>query len=466
MQRSTTALVKLNRVSGFRSVPGKSVSRYPHVSSYASSSVAASHPSSSLFPPPSSSPPSPASVSTSVSASVSVSEISSHGLWHPYRMRHANPQSRAINAFLAAIRNGREENIWKAYMFLNSTKQLSSLTPEQHSMTLRSFRLKSQVAFGPEEVKKLKKRLLFVLGTMDKNGVQLDVRDYNHVLEFFGRIGDWNTCCDYWHRINSDEKGLWDVHPDAFTYNNYMYAALKSKKPVQVFNILGMMRKANVQPNEYTYTTLIKAHGMLGDIKAADDVFRTFFHSTATSPSKSFFSFAIFTKFSGSLQKYLLDMDSINSSPPPTLVSPSIHTFIALVDAHGRNGNLKGLEYIQNTMLPAANIQPTPQFYQHLVRWYCKHSDVESATAVFGVMEKQGMTPSISTFNYLFRQQAHKGRQVKKAEMILDYMKHIYNLSPLPSMYRSLIKIHLKHNREDKVHRLYDDYKLLKGEKK
>ncbi|KAI9028131.1 hypothetical protein CLU79DRAFT_737906 [Phycomyces nitens] len=382
-----------------------------------------------------------------------------------YRFHHANPFTKLNRALLGAIKQKNEDLVWRFYSELSEAKQLKGLSAEQHSMALRSFRLKRHLSYGSEEIENMKNRILFIVENMKALKINLDLRDYNHLLDFFGRAGDWQACTQYWETMMAEPKGLWGVNPDILSYNLFMRGALQGKKPHEVFNVLELMRVAKVEPNLFTYTTLIEAHGLLGDIRSADAVYQKTFLDTQDSPESApgFFSFL---SFQGGKQESTnvaarAVLDLLPITPQSGVLKPDTSVFVALINAHGRHKNLKGLEYIQQKMMPAAGVQPDIKVYNALIRWYCRHSEIDSVKQIFGEMETNNIKPNITSFNYLFRHEALKEKQTRKAEQLLDLMKRVYNITPITSMYRILMKIHYHHNRKDDAKRVYDDYNKL-----
>ncbi|KAL0092458.1 hypothetical protein J3Q64DRAFT_1719045 [Phycomyces blakesleeanus] len=386
-----------------------------------------------------------------------------------YRFHHVKTLTKLNQNLLGAISNKNEEAVWRVYTELSETKKLNSLTAEQHSMALRAFRLKNHVSYGSEEIENMKNRILFIVENMKSLNIGLDLRDYNHLLDFFGRAGDWQTCVHYWDEMMAEPKGLWGVSPDIHSYNFYMRGALQGKKPTEVFNVLALMRKDNMEPNVFTYSTLIEAHGLMGDIRSADAVYqKTFLDATAAASPESAPGFFSFLSFQGGKQELTnvaarAVLELLPISPESGALKPNTSVFVALINAHGRHGNVKGLSHIQHKMMPAAKVQPDIKVYNALIRWYCKHSDIESVKQVFSDMEKNNIKPTVTSFNYLFRHEALKEKQTQKAEKLLDLMKRVYNITPITSMYRTLMKIHHHHNRNEDAKRVYRDYSKANG---
>ncbi|KAI7854664.1 hypothetical protein BDC45DRAFT_507831 [Circinella umbellata] len=377
-----------------------------------------------------------------------------------------------------AVRKHNAGAVWTAYNALHKNNQLDKLPAEYHSMALQSFRIKKLVAYGPEEVEAIKERLLFVWNNMQEAGYKPDVRDYNHLIDFFGRSGDWKSCNKYWEELESKSSApsssLWsgNLVPNVYSYNLLMRAAILTNQPEQVSVIVNKMKNAGIQPNGFTYDTMIEAQGRLGNVRGADKLFQERYGTketkeanTATTevkPKKS--------RFASLLSSYSAPPPADNPDVLGTLVRenttelstkkphPSTHTFVALIDAHGRKGNLRGVDYIYQTMLPGYKIKPDLELYNTMIRWYCEHRNGDKARRVFFDLERSGLKPNVVTFNYLFRHEALRERNPRTAETLLDFMTNMYDLRPLQSMYRALIKSYNKRNQEEDADRLFRVY--------
>ncbi|KAI9278651.1 hypothetical protein BDA99DRAFT_492788 [Phascolomyces articulosus] len=405
---------------------------------------------------------------------------------HHYRPLKITANPKMTRSLRDAVRKHNAGAVWTAYHALHENNQLDKLPAEYHSMALQSFRIKKLVAYGPEEMEIIKERLLFIWQHMQQAGYKPDVRDYNHIIDFFGRAGDWDACNKYWKELESKSVSasstLWsgELTPNVYSYNLMMRAAIMTQQPEQVFVIVNKMKSAGIQPNGFTIDTMIEAHGRLGNVRGADRLFQERYGPKESTQKKAEAAAAVAqqpkkSRFASLLQSY--------SAPPPaenpdllgTLIHdstaldttkqkqrPSTHTFVALMDAHGRKGNLRGVEYIYNTMVPGYNVKPDLEIYNSMIRWYCEHRNADKARRVFFDLERSGLKPNVVTFNYLFRHEALRERNPRTAETLLDFMTNMYDLRPLQSMYRALIKSYNKRNQEEDADRLFREYTASK----
>lgn len=357
---------------------------------------------------------------------------SSRPLVDKYALPAASEQkSQAV--ILNAIRSRNPNTIWKKYNDLEASNQLNSLTSELHSLTLRSIKPKNSKAYSEAELAVVKDRLFHVYDKMKASNIPIDVRDYNHMLNFFGRARDYATCGRLWQEMTRTTT------PNVYSYNLYMYAAVRSGQTSKAFDTLKEMREANVEPNLFTYDTLLKAHGSSGDLVKMDKLFADIF----IKPNKS----------QGVTRPSFLS--SIATSPTP---KPSSTTFTALLDAHGSKGNVDGMMHIYQNMMPSFAVKCDLQAYNTIIRWCCHHGQVGVAKKIFFDMERAGVKPNVVTFNYLVKHEALKQGRAGAAHQMMQLMQRIYNIRPIQSMYHALIKAHTKRNRTDAAVDLYKEW--------
>ncbi|KAI9314630.1 hypothetical protein BX666DRAFT_480758 [Dichotomocladium elegans] len=369
-----------------------------------------------------------------------------------------------------AIRKRNQNAVWDAYTALVQDNKSLLIPSEYHSMVLQSFRLKTMVAYGPEQISSTKDRIQFVLEQMAAAHISPDVRDYNHLLDFYSRVGDWDACTKVWRALEAaqDYTSLTGLAPSTYTYNLYMRAAILTDNTDKVFDILQMMKNAGVTPNGFTIDTLIEAHGKLGDIKGVNRVFAEAFkaqphaHSATSQPQRKKSTFSFWTFNTTSPDALAGHVKAVLQQSGVKQLRPTAHTFVSMIDAHGRKGHLRSIDHVYNTLLAEYKIKPTLDIYNSLIRWYCQHSQVDSARRIFFDMERAGIKPNVITFNYLFRHEALRHQNPWRAEGLMELMRKIYNLEPVQSMYRALIKVYNKKNREEDADRLFQAYMASK----
>lgn len=347
-----------------------------------------------------------------------------------YALPRATSGTASHDSMLNAVRTRNPNTVWKKFKEIDTSDELASLTKSMHSMTFRSIKPRNPKAYNEEELEVVQGRLFHMYDRMKAKNIPMDVRDYNHMLNVFGRSKDFVTCSRVWQDLERNST------PNLYSYNLYMFAAVKGGQASKAFEILTKMRENNITPNRFTYDTLLKAHAAAGDLAKMDKAFTELFVNPKAQAIKSYLS-------------------RIHISPSPI---PATSTFNALIDAHGSAGNIEGILHIYQNMMPSFNVRCDVQTYNRLIRWCCQHEQVATAKKIFFDMERAGVKPNVVTFNYLVKHEALKQGRAGGAYKIMDLMQKIYNLRPLQSMYNALIKVHVKRNRTEQADDLYREW--------
>lgn len=386
--------------------------------------------------------------------------------WRPIRRGAAHH----VRDLREALKGHSQNATWQAYVKLvNAGKLEGFLSEENHSQVLRSFKLGGR-EFGQQEVDVTTRRIEYVLQNMRAVGYQLDIRDYNHLLDFYGRTGQWEACIKVWDEMQSKVNldSIEGIVPDTFTYNTLMNAAITCGRPQYALEFYDQMKKNSVRPNSFTFHKLMDAYGLMGDVHAVERVFNIQFTnkrqtqspepakpsrlSRLVAPFKLEQSPSLSSNASSAAQRLTLSNDN--------KLGPSPYTFSSLIDAYGRAGDMAKIYNIHREMMPEYGVQPDLKVYNQLMYWYNKAGDTESAQALVSEMNRAGVEPDALTFKYLLHREEIQSNP-EKAEQLLQLMKDVYNLQPLRSMYRDIIRAYNKLEQGDHANRLFQEYLTL-----
>ncbi|KAI9282653.1 hypothetical protein BY458DRAFT_496879 [Sporodiniella umbellata] len=346
------------------------------------------------------------------------------------------------NRLLSAIRRCRAPTVWKSYVDLHTSNQISKLPIQYHSMAIQTFAIKDDHHYQYQYLKHHKKCVEEIMEIAKANHYKLAARDYNLILNICQRLRDWESAKIHWSKMTAKNEE---------SYNLYMKTALSAHKYEQVFKIFDELLESQVRPNVETYNILIKTNGRMGNATEADRLFKENFMSLKEQPNfiTQWFQtpeIAVYTPLSAPL---------FHKSPPPSkILTPTQDTFEALLEAHGKAKNVTGVYYVHKTLIPQYGIYKNVKIYDALIKAYCVCDDIEGAKNAFTEMQQANIKPNLYIFEHLFKHQAIKMKRPQVAEALIDYMIESYNIQPIKSMYTTLIKLHIKSNRTEEADRL------------
>ncbi|KAL1916218.1 uncharacterized protein VTP21DRAFT_5835 [Calcarisporiella thermophila] len=318
-----------------------------------------------------------------------------------------------VHQLLNAIQRRDQNLVWKTYVALDEGGNIRLLTAEDHSEALRSFRLKNYIDYGSAEIERCRDRILYVLERMQSLGHKPDVRDFNFLLEFFGRVKDAHGCETYWSRMRE-----LNITPNVHSYNLYLYAAVRRRDVDLATWIYSEIRDAKVRPTAFTHEAMIEMYGGVRNASAAMRVFNQAFGKTRENG----------------------------------LLVPTVKTFNALLSALGESGEVRSMvRCYEQMMREEYKVIPNLDTFNTLIRWLCERSDMRTARRIFNEMQQPpyNLQPNIITFRYLVRHETLKRDRTSTAWKVMRAMREVYSVNPLGSMFRDLIRQHLRHGREE-----------------
>lgn len=393
--------------------------------------------------------------------------------FHPLLLENELPRHYRLKEFRKVLKkfgSQQPEELWSSYVSIGDP-MYRFLRSEYHSLVLRSCTVKGMVAYGPNDIETMKSRIEFVLGKMRAYGYKLTVMDYDHLIEFYGKANDWDACTRYWEELQqqAQQPGLWTLRPSVYTYNHYMQAAVACNKPEMALEIYKQLRKQDgMEPTLCTYDTLMEAYGRMGEPHEALKLFRKLFEpdnnksTTMTDKSKNWLSMFSITKDMPTTPQ------AARAAPLHHLMprsgnqkqKPSARTFVALIHAYGRQGDMKQMRYISDRLMEKHKVSWNLDVCNALIRWHCEHKEIESARRVFFAMDRAKIKPNVATFKYFIRYTALREKKPGKAEALMNYMTMVYKIQPLQSMYRALIKRYNERKKPEQADRIYNEYIL------
>ncbi|ORX81572.1 hypothetical protein K493DRAFT_320624 [Basidiobolus meristosporus CBS 931.73] len=300
-----------------------------------------------------------------------------------------------------AIWDRDPNSTWTLYRMLEDVNKLNLLSPEDHSFVLGTFKLKKH--FTSEYVDQCKERILHVLEKQQQLGHQLDIRDYNTLLQFFGGLGDINTCEKVWRRLKAQK-----IRPNIYSYNLYLKCQVHARKGARAIRIFEEMCEIGVKPTDFTYACLIELYGRVNEIEGAERIFNAMLAS--------------------------------HKEPESLFVPPNLNIYNTMIRAYGRVNRFK--DAIKTFQSMSKNgVAPDVNTFNFLLG--SSSCDWNYAKSLFHDMQKSPyeITPDSQTFYYLIKSSCMKGYLIEAMELF-KLMQDTYQLKPVRRIYRLLIRAH------------------------
>ncbi|KAK9767251.1 hypothetical protein K7432_003084 [Basidiobolus ranarum] len=308
-----------------------------------------------------------------------------------------------------AIWDRDPNSTWTLYRMLEDVNKLNLLSPEDHSFVLGTFKLKKH--FSSEYVEQCKERILHVLEKQHELGHSLDIRDYNTVLQFFGGLGDINTCEKIWSRIKAHK-----IRPNIYSYNLYLKCQVHARKGVKAIQIFEEMCDTGVKPTDFTFSCLIELYGRINEIEGAERIFNAMLAS--------------------------------RKEPESLFVPPNLNIYNTMIKAYGRANRFQDAVKTFKTM-SRNGISPNLNSFNFLLcSPYCEWNYAKS---LFHDMQRAPfeLNPDSQTFYYLIKSSCMKGYLIEAMELF-SLMQDTYKVKPVRRIYRLLIRAH-RHKKYTKI---------------
>ncbi|KAJ1911446.1 hypothetical protein H4219_005936 [Mycoemilia scoparia] len=311
------------------------------------------------------------------------------------------------------------------------------LTSNDLQGLLRLMNLGKLKDYSDNTIQQYIKMTTQIVALMNKYGYTMNTITVNHLLSFFARIRSVDMVEQVWQRAV-----LNGVELDVRSYNNLINAYINSgdvnnyKKVWAIWET--MKRDGNldgVRPNVFTYNALIRLHGKLGDIKSAVEMFRLISRSG-----------------SDNTRGY----DNMG-----TAMKPNIYTFNALLEAFGQNQRLEEARTLFNSYiitpkrhdkfkklgLPIVSVgggictQPNQDTFHILIKHHAKNGEMEHVQYYLDLMASKSyfshIKPTHQTLKLIFNREV----AMKDFGFVINlttWVKENLSIEPKMSMIESL----------------------------
>ncbi|CAA6658968.1 unnamed protein product [Spirodela intermedia] len=196
-----------------------------------------------------------------------------------------------------------------------------------------------------------------------KKCYKLNVIHYNIMLRILGRERKWDLVKSLWCEMQADGTA-----PSNPTYGTLIDVFSKGGMEKGALLWLADMYKRGMEPDEVTMGIVMQTHKKAGQFREAQQFFKIWSSSTSDSSSMQ-----------GNL---------------------SSHTYNALIDIHGKAGQLKEASDLFAEMLKQG-IVPNTVTFNTMIHICGNHGQLEEVAALLGKMEEIRCFPDSRTYNIL-----------------------------------------------------------------
>ncbi|KAJ6711096.1 PROTEIN NRT1/ PTR FAMILY 5.2-LIKE [Salix koriyanagi] len=246
-------------------------------------------------------------------------------------------------------------------------------------------------------------------------------------------------------------------NPNVFVYNAMIKGFVQSYQPVQALELYVQMLRANVSPSSYTFPSLIKACGLVSQLRFAEAVHGQVWRNGFDSHLFVQTSLVDFYSSMGRIEESIRVFDEMPERDVfawTTMVSSLVRVgdmstagrlfdmmpdrnlaaWNTLIDGYARLREVDVAELLFNQM-PARDIIS----WTTMINCYSQNKRYREALGVFNEMAKHGIDPDEVTMATVISACAHLGALDLGKEIHYYVMQHGFNLDPGNSGYYTLL---------------------------
>ncbi|KAJ6687231.1 hypothetical protein OIU79_016868 [Salix purpurea] len=243
-------------------------------------------------------------------------------------------------------------------------------------------------------------------------------------------------------------------NPNVFVYNAMIKGLVQSYEPVQALELYVQMLRANVSPSSYTFPSLIKACGLVSQLRFAEAVHGQVWRNGFDSHLFVQTSLVDFYSSMGKIEESIRVFDEMPERDVfawTTMVSSLVRVgdmstagrlfdmmpdrnlaaWNTLIDGYARLREVDVAELLFNQM-PARDIIS----WTTMINCYSQNKRYREALGVFNEMAKHGIDPDEVTMATVISACAHLGALDLGKEIHYYVMQHGFNLDRFASMTR------------------------------
>lgn len=265
----------------------------------------------------------------------------------------------------------------------------------------------------------------------------LDEQIYNILGDVYAKLGDWESVQTLIRTM--EEKG---VRPSVITVNTLLDGMACGDAPLRLLmDVYEGMLRAGGRPSSHTYSILVKACGLRGDLTALDRVWGEMYgnpdwvNSTDKDRIKVYDTVLSVYAERGSVSDALRVFQEIKRQG----FKPDQVTYNLLVSALGTGGQLAEAEKILAVMV-RNGCPPNVYSYISLMEAYLSAGQLMKVDEVFRRIEGAGLELTVSAFNLLMQAYVSRGNLKQAGSLLAEMRKQ--GRKPNATSYAILIRAH------------------------
>jgi pentatricopeptide repeat protein len=243
---------------------------------------------------------------------------------------------------------------------------------------------------------------------MRETGIERSFSNYTSLMKCYGKdaakVSDLN--------VQMIEDG---VNPNMYTYSTMIDAFAKNGQIEKAIEVFDSIMKDGVRPDVFVYTSMIDAFAKNGQIEKAIEVFDSIMKDGVRPDVFVYTSMIDAFAKNGQIEKAIEVFDSIMKDG----VRPDVFVYTSMIDAYAKNGQIeKAIEVFDSIMKDG--VRPDVFVYTSMIDAYAKNGQIEKAIEQFDLMKDDGMRPDEVTFGALLNCFAKTGKPLNE---LLDLVK-------------------------------------------
>ena len=252
-----------------------------------------------------------------------------------------------------------------------------------------------------------------------KKCYKLNVIHYNIMLRILGREGRWDWVKFLWCEMQRE-----GISPSNPTYGTLIDVFSKGGKEKEALVWLGDMHKRGLEPDEVTMGIVMQFYKKAGQFSEAQQFFKVWSSSTSDSClSQGHLSAQTYNALIDIHGKAgeVKEAKNLFEKMLQQGITPNTVTFNTLIHASGNQGKLEEVSALLKKMEDIKCL-PDSRTYNILISVYIKSDDIDAASSCFSKMKASGLVPDTVSYRTLLYAFSIR-HMVKEAETLVVEME-------------------------------------------